>query len=184
MRLRLERIIRADPVLMELLAFLRATALPEWRVVSGCLYQTVWNVLEGFPRGHGIQDYDVIYNDAADPSWEAEDAVIRRLDACPVRPLQVRNQARVHLWFEQRFGLACAPLRAADESLSRYPMTVQAAGARLEADGSLDIIAPFGLEDMFAMVARPNRALDNRSTFEAKAARARAVWPGVAVVPW
>ena len=74
----LETIIRSDPDLMGLLDYLREMALPQWRLVSGCLYQTVWNVLTRRPRGTGIQDYDVIYFDAADLSWEAEDAVIRR----------------------------------------------------------------------------------------------------------
>ena len=176
---RLEAIIRADPVLMRVLAVVREAALPQARLVSGCLYQTVWNVLTGLPPGTGIQDYDVIYFDAGDLSWSAEDAVIRRVTSCV--PLQIRNQARVHLWYEQRFGTPYAPLRSADEALSRYPMTVQAVGARLEGDGSLNIIAPFGLDDVFAMVARPNPAFAHPSTFEAKLARARAIWPRVTV---
>lgn len=175
----LETIIRSDPDLMGLLDYLREMALPQWRLVSGCLYQTVWNVLTRRPRGTGIQDYDVIYFDAADLSWEAEDAVIRR--ATSTLPLQIRNQARVHLWYERHFGVPYAPLRCADKSLTRYPATVQAIGARLESDGRLDIIAPFGSHDVFAMVMRPNPAFDHRPSFEAKAARARSIWPEVSV---
>jgi hypothetical protein len=102
---RFELIIRADPGLMRLLVILRELALPQWRLVAGCLYQTVWNVLTGRPRGTGISDYDVIYFDGRDLSWDAEDAVIRRFAAATaggVGPVEVRNQARVHLWFEQR----------------------------------------------------------------------------------
>jgi hypothetical protein len=40
-----------------------------------------------------------------------------------------------------------------------------------------DVFAPFGLEDIFAMVIRPNYALPNRETHERKAARAKSVWP-------
>lgn len=177
---RLETIIRSDPDLMGLLEFLRGVALPQWRLVSGCLYQTVWNVLTNRPRGTGIQDFDVIYFDDGDLSWEAEDAVIRRVTA-PV-PLQIRNQARVHLWYEQHFGVAYPPLLSADEALTRYPVTVQAIGARLENDGRLDIVAPFGLDDLFAMVMRPNPELEHRPTFEAKAARARLVWPELSII--
>ena len=179
---RLEAIVRADPTLMRLLEYLRDADLPQWRIVSGCLYQTVWNVLTGRSRGTGIQDYDVIYFDAADLSWHAEDAVIRRvtLDL----PLQIRNQARVHLWYERHFGVAYAPLRDADESLSRYPATAQAVGARLARDGNFDIAAPFGLDDMFAMVMRPNPACPDRRAFETKATRARSVWPEVTIAGW
>ena len=80
-RRRFELIIRADPGLTRLLSVLRELALPQWRLVAGCLYQTVWNVLMGRPRGTGINDYDVIYFDDCDLSWSAEDAVIRRVAA-------------------------------------------------------------------------------------------------------
>jgi hypothetical protein len=184
---RFERIVRADPDLMHLLAVMRGLELPQWRLVAGCLYETVWNVLTGRPRRTGIKDYDLIYFDAADLSWPAEDRVINQVAAAIssfVGPVEVRNQARVHLWFEQRFGTPYPPLRRADEALERYASVVHAVGVRLEPDGRLDVAAPFGLGDLFAMVIRPNRALDNRTSHHAKAARARAIWPEVTVIPW
>jgi hypothetical protein len=78
-RRRFELIIRSDPGLMRLLTILRELALLQWRLVAGCLYQTVWNILTARPRGTGISDYDVIYFDDSDLSWDAEDAVIRRV---------------------------------------------------------------------------------------------------------
>jgi hypothetical protein len=71
-----------------------------------------------------------------------------------------------------------------DEGPTRYASAVHAVGVRLEADDRLDIIAPFGLDDLFAMVIRPNRVMDNEASYEAKAARARAIWPELVVVPW
>ena len=182
-----EAIIRADPDLMRLMTALRRLRLPQWRLVAGCLYQTVWNVLTGRPRGTGIKDYDLIYFDDTDLSWEREDRVIRRVAAATagcVGPVETRNQARVHLWFEDRFGISYLPLASADEALSRYASVVHAVGVRLEQDGRLDTAAPFGLADMFAMVIRPNRALDNESSHLAKALRAQAVWSEVRVEPW
>src|ERR1700756_5542202 len=107
-RERFEAIIRADPDLMYLLERLRTLRLPQWRLVAGCLYKTVWECLTGRARGTGIKDYDLAYYDG-DLSWEAEDAVIRRLAAVTrdcVGPIEARNQARVHLWFSDRFGVA------------------------------------------------------------------------------
>jgi hypothetical protein len=66
--------------------------------------------------------------------------------------------------------------------LLRYPIIAQAVGARLEQDGRIDIIAPFGLDDVFNMVMRPNPTYPHRATFAAKAARARSIWPEVTVV--
>lgn len=184
---RFEAIIRADADMMLLLERLRSLRLPQWRVVAGCLYQTIWNALTGRPRGTGIKDYDLIYFDAEDASWEAEDAVIRRVAGAThdcVGPVEVRNQARVHLWFPERFGCNYPELRTADESLRYYSSIVHAVGVRLEDDGRLDIAAPFGLDDVFAMVVRPNPVLANAASHNAKAARAKAIWPEIVVVPW
>jgi hypothetical protein len=54
----------------------------------------------------------------------------------------------------------------------------------LENDGRIDIAAPFGLDDVFDMVIRPNRALPNAVSYAAKAKRAKAIWPEVRVVAW
>jgi uncharacterized protein len=172
---------------MELLARLREVRLPQWRLVAGCLYQTVWNVLTGRPRGTGIKDYDLIYYDDCDLSLVAEDSVIRRVgDATRgcVGPVEVRNQARVHLWFESRFGCSYPRLSSADDALPRYASVVHAIGVRLEDDDSLDVAAPFGLADLFAMIVRPNRALDNALSHVRKAHRAQAIWPEITVLPW
>ncbi len=177
---RLEAIIRADPDLMSVLQCRRDAALPQWRLVAGCLYQTVWNVLTNRPRGTGIKDYDVIYFDAGDLSWEAEDAIIRTVTA--MLPLEIRNQARVHLWYERHFGVPYPPLSTADEAMTRYPSTAGAVGVRLEMDGRLDIAAPFGLDDMFAMIMRPNPACPHQATFDAKVARTRLIWPEITVI--
>ncbi len=180
-------IIESDPGLMHLLHRLRGLRLPQWRLVSGCLYQTVWNVLTDRARGTGIKDYDLIYFDAGDPSWEAEDAVIRQVAAATadcVGPVETRNQARVHLWFPQRFRCAYPRLASADDSLAFYASVVHAVGVRLEDDGRLNVIAPFGLDDIFAMVIRPNYALENAASHAAKAQRAKAIWSEVVVLPW
>ena len=119
---RFEAIVCADPDLMRLLRRIRRIRLPQWRLVAGCLYQTVWNVLTGRPRGTGIRDYDLIYFDE-DLSWAAEDAVIRRVAAAArgcVGPVETRNQARVHLWFESRFGSPYPRLSSADAAFRRY----------------------------------------------------------------
>ena len=104
---KLADIVRASPGLMHVLATLRTLDLPDWRVFSGAVYQAVWNARTGRAPDYGVKDYDVGYFDP-DVSWDAEDVVIKRVAAAfepPFRDLvEVRNQARVHLWFEGKFG--------------------------------------------------------------------------------
>ena len=134
------------------------------------------------PLDHGLKDYDLAYFDAADLSWEAEDVVIRRVAATRPQPLsalvEVRNQARVHLWFEDHFGEAYAPLANSAEAVGRFTATAFAVGARLESDDSLTIVAPFGLEDLFALRLRPN-PLRPSAAFARTAENARRRWPEI-----
>jgi hypothetical protein len=183
----LERIVRADPNLMAVLAAAQDLRLPQYRVVAGCIYQTVWNALTGRPRGTGINDYDLIYFDGADLSEESErrteDVVRSRLAASPA-PIEVRNQARVHLWFEDYFGIAYPPLSCADEAITRYASSTHAVGVKLVDDGRLDVFAPFGLADVFELTVRPNYALPNKATHDRKASRFKAIWPELTIIPW
>ena len=157
---RLTAILRQAPGLMKVLEVARDLNLADWLVFSGAVYQPVWNHLTGRPVEYGVKDYDLAYFDAADLSYEAEDAVIRRVAAAFDPPLsalvEVRNQARVHLWFEDHFGAPYAPLTNTAQALTRFTAPAFAVGARLEADDRLTIVAPFGLADLFAMRLRPN----------------------------
>jgi hypothetical protein len=46
------------------------------------------------------------------------------------------------------------------------------------------VAAPFGLDDLFSMMIRPNRILDNEVSHRRKARRAQAIWSEVTVIPW
>jgi hypothetical protein len=106
----LQRIIESDSMLPDILRRMEELGLPDCWLGSGAIYNTVWNVLTGRPAHQGIKDIDVVYFDASDLSYEAEDAIIRRAAAhfadCPL-PVELRNQARVHLWFP---GWSAAPI--------------------------------------------------------------------------
>ncbi len=185
---RLEAILRASPRVMRVLEAARDLDLPDPLVFSGVIYQTAWNALTGRHPDHGIKDYDLGYFDP-DTSWEAEDAVIRRVAAALPPPLdamtEVRNQARVHLWFEARFGEPYAPLTSTAEALGRFVCPAFAVGARLDAGGALHVAAPFGLDDVFALRLRPNptRAVSSEA-YARVTASAAARWPEVTVTSY
>ena len=182
----LAAIVRADAGLMHVLTTVRALGLPDWRLVSGAVYQAVWNARTGRPAGYGVKDYDLAYFDASDLSYEAEDVVIKRVAAAfdePVRSqVEVRNQARVHLWFQNRFGEPYAPLHSTDEALGRFVAPTFAVGVRLEADDAISVAAPFGLEDVFAMRIRPNPNRPVAKGWAKAVDSARARWPELTVI--
>jgi uncharacterized protein len=184
LRGRLTAILLATPSLLRVLAVARRLCLPDWLVFSGAVYQPVLNHLTGRPLDYGIKDYDLGYFDGSDLSYEAEDAVIRRVKAAFDEPLrsmvEVRNQARVHLWFEAKLGEPYSPLSCTAEALERFASATFAVGVRLESDDRLYIEAPFGLTDLFALRLSPN---PRRKTvgFARTSADVRRRWPEVVV---
>jgi hypothetical protein len=181
---RLEEIVRASPSLMQVLERARDLDLPDWLIFSGAVYQRVLNRLTGREDDYGIKDYDLGYFDAADTSYDAEDLVIRRVAAAfrpPLREMvEVRNQARVHLWFEGKFGEPYAPLTGSAEALTRFVSPLFAVAVRLQPDDQLAIVAPFGLDDLFALRLRPNPARPTNG-FARTAASVTARWPEMVV---
>lgn len=182
---RLIDIVRADPMLMQVLTTVRGLDLPDWRLFSGAVYQGVWNAQTGRPVGYGVKDYDIGYFDP-DTSWDAEDVFIKRVAAAFDAPLnslvEVRNQARVHLWFGEHFNEPYEPLMRTDEALGRFVAPTFAVGVRLEADGAISVAAPFGLQDVFDMVIRPNPNRPRATGWDKVIASARARWPELTVV--
>src|SRR4051812_6143020 len=106
----------------ELLRRLPLLGLNQGHLTAGCLYQTLWNRTSGNAPDWGIKDYDVFYFDE-DLSWEGEDGVTPRAAAAtadlPV-VVEVRNQARVHLWYPERFGGDYPQLTSARQGIDLY----------------------------------------------------------------
>lgn len=178
-------ITRASPVLMCSLALARGMALPDWWIVSGAIYCQVWNHLTDRPEMHGVKDIDLFYFDP-DTSYEAEDHQIQRAAAIfpPKPPVELRNQARVPLWYPQHFGRPYPAIQSSTEAIDLFACKTHCIGLRLEADDTITLYAPHGLDDVFSFRLTPNTALDNRDTHRAKAARQSALWPELQVLPW
>src|SRR5439155_20461740 len=129
--------------------------------------------------------YDIIYFDDADLSWEAEDSVIARcaraFDDLPVI-VEVRNQERVHLWYEDHFGVPAPPLRSSSEAIDRYAAHACQVAIRSRS-GRYEVYAPCGFDDLFALGLRPNPRVAPRHVSETKAARWQRLWPRLTVLP-
>ncbi len=181
-------VVTGDPTVRAVLERAPALGLGEWWLTAGVLFQTVWNALSGRPAGTGIRDADLFYFDA-DTSWEAEDVVIRagaELFADLPVPVEIRNEARVHLWYADHFG-APGPTAfgSAAEAIDGFAALCCSFGVRTGPGGRLQVYAPYGYDDLFGMVVRPNpRSPAPRHVYEAKAERWVRHWPELTVLPW
>ena len=163
---------------------LHRLALPDAWLVSGCLAQTAWNALTGRAVDHGIADYDVFYFDP-DTSWDAEDAVIRKLQAqldhLGVK-IETRNQARVHLWYPAKHALPYPPLSCSTNGIDRFLTQNTQVGVRRAGD-SFEVYAPHGFDDVARLIARPNPGPNfSAKNYAVKAQRWKSLWPELTVI--
>jgi len=182
-----ETISKNEP-LIRILKVLKELNLPfEYYVGAGCITNTVWNDISGYPLEHGISDIDIVYYEPEDITSESEkkleDTLLKRLRDFQFK-LDVKNQARVHLWYENKFGFSIKPYKSLEEAIDSWPTTATALGLRKEQDESYKIYAPYDLDDLFSMVVRPNKLLITREIFENKAKRWREKWPKLTIVHW
>ena len=160
-------------------------ALPDAWIVSGCLVQTAWNVLTMRAVDYGIDDYDIFYFDS-DISWQAEDAVIRRLQdrfAASGVKVEARNQARVHLWYPEKYGLPYPAAESSSDGIDRFLTKNTQVGIR-RTQGGYDVYAPNGFDDIAGMIVRPNPGPNfSAANYAAKAERWKRLWPELTVLP-
>lgn len=165
-----------------LLAKLRMLALPQCYLTAGCLFQTVWNLQCGREADAEVKDYDVFYFDEQDLSWQSEDAAIRHVRAATADlgvTVEVKNQARVHLWYMQRFGAPYPPLQSTKDGIDRYLVACTCVGIDV-ADGS--VYAPDSLQDLADGVLRINTRNALPDLFLEKTASYKARWPWLKVI--
>jgi hypothetical protein len=176
-----------NELLVEVLSRAAVLDLPGWYLTAGCLFQTVWNVVTNRPPADGIKDYDLFYFNDSDLSWEAENEAIQAgghvFDDLPA-VVEIRNEARVHLWYEQHFGVPCAPYASTEAAIDSFAATTCCVGVRLEPGDHWRIYAPHGLSDVFNLVVRPNPVLAPRSVYQTKTRRWAQQWPDLTVLPW
>lgn len=175
--------ILRNPVNRALLGRMPGWGLEDCWLVAGCLFQTAWNLRSGRPPGEGIRDYDVFYFDR-DLSWDAEDRVIARVNAACADlgvVIEVKNQARVHLWYGERFGPGYPALRSCRDGVDRFLSCATCVAVRPTGDG-VELYAPYGLVELDSGILRPNPRNLRGDRFAAKAASYRARWPWLTVV--
>ena len=156
--------------------------LPDCHLTAGCLFQTVWNERSGHAPEWGIKDYDVFYFDDQATSYEAEDLVIQRVaEATADLPItvEVKNQARVHLWYADRFGGSYPQLRSARDGIDRYLISCTCVGISVE---ERSLYAPYGLHELQAGLLRMNPINPKPDQFRGKAESYLQRWPWLYIV--
>ncbi|PQV52965.1 nucleotidyltransferase family protein [Paraburkholderia sp. BL21I4N1] len=164
----------------------RGLNLSSWCIGAGAVRNLVWDALHELRVPSALSDVDVAYFEASDLS-SARDAEYRRCltDAYPSMPWDVTNQAAVHQWFDATFGHTVAPLASLKDAVASWPEFATSVGLTLRWDDSIDVIAPYGLDDLFGMVVRRNPARVSVETYRKRVEQKQYPqrWPRVTIVP-
>ncbi len=170
-----------NPINAELTSRLPSLGLAQCLLTAGCLFQAVWNHQAQRTAEWGVKDYDVFYFDP-DLSWEAENEVILAAQALfhdlNVN-VEIKNQARVHLWYSERFGRAYPQLQSARDGVDRYLIAGTCIGLDVQ---TRELYAPFGVTDVAQGVLRINPNNPQPDLFEQKAKSYQARWPWLKIL--
>ena len=181
----LEEILYKNETLKEVLKRLEKSNLKNYYVGAGCINQTVFNYLHGFKIDDNINDYDIVYYDE-DTSYEKEDIVIKYVEALLSDlniKLDIKNEARVHLWYNKKYNDNRKPYISLEDAVSRWGTTITCIGVRLE-DNNLIVDAPYGLNDLFNMIIRPVKIDFKEEDYIRKVNKWKKNWPKLTIIPW
>jgi len=182
----LRAVIGGSPILITILNRWSSIDLPDCWLSGSAIAKTAWSAAFGLSPEYGLADIDLVYFDAADLSEEGEARKAERIRSLfPDVPLWIdaKNEARVHLWYERKFGYPIAPYQSSEQAIATFPTTAGAVAIRPERAG-LSIFAPFGLSDLLNCTVRPNKVQIIRAIYEAKIERWRSRWPNLNIVDW
>lgn len=180
-----KEIILKNNVLKTILERLEGYGLDNYYVAAGAINQTVFNYYHNNSMNYLIDDYDIVYYDE-DLSYEKEDKIIKEINLlCKDLnvSLDIKNQARVHLWFKNKFGYSIKPSESVEDAISKWGSTVTCIGVRLK-NNELTIFAPYGLNDLFSLIIRPNKENFIKKGYEEKTRKWKQNWPKLTIIPW
>jgi hypothetical protein len=176
-------LLAGEPRMRKVLDAVAGLGLPDTWVTAGFIRNAVWNALHGRDPGDpaDLADVDVLFFDSTNLSAERERTVETALASfLPSIPWSARNQARMHL----RNG--DLPYSDTADALRYWLETATAVAARLR-DGKIELLAPYGVNDLLGIVlrptpptaARPRKMAEYRARVHDKGWLAR--WPGLVV---
>lgn len=170
-----------NPIKAEIALRLPKLGLDQCMLTAGSLFQTIWNHQSKLSLTWGIKDYDVFYFDE-DLSFQFEDKIIEAAQALFIDldiNIELKNQARVHLWYNSRFGRQYPKLKSTKDGIDRYLISGTCLGLDIDTH---QIYAPNGLSDTEQGILRINPKNYNLDLFHQKAKSYQDRWSWLKII--
>ena len=146
----LRTLMTADSLRRRALEAVALLDLSDCWIGAGFVRDAVWDHLHGYGVSEPKGDVDVIWYDVASLQADIDYRIEQKLhNLMPGLQWSAKNQARMHL----RNG--DAPYTSVSDAMRHWPETATAVAVRLGLSGSVEVNAPLGLDDLFALRLRP-----------------------------
>jgi hypothetical protein len=182
----LEKIILSNKIIANILEKASKFGFDNYYIGAGCIVQTVWNFQMNYDLTNGISDIDFVYYDSSDMSLETENSITEKIEKefneLSIK-LDINNQARVHLWYKEHFGYDIEPYKSIEDAINSWPTTATSIGVRLD-EQKMKIYSPYGLNDLFGMIVRPNKKQITEEIYLQKVNKWKTKWPSLTIIPW
>ncbi|MBP5980202.1 MAG: nucleotidyltransferase family protein [Halomonas sp.] len=174
----LEQWIAQDKKRMEALYVAAEMGLSDWCLAAGFVRNLAWDKLHGVSIPTAFNDIDLIYFDPSDISEARDRHIEKRLKQIADLPWSVKNQARMHVRNLDQ------PYTSTADAMSYWVEVQTAVGAKLDDNGEVTIIAPFGVEPLFDFTITLNARRPKPLDFKRRIAEKRwlEIWPQLKVV--
>ena len=173
-------------VLGRLEKLMKTLGTEDYLLSGGAVYQTVWNHVLSKDPHYGLKDLDVVYydNDTSKQKEIRVSGLVQKELAHQKYPVEAVNQARVHQWYKETYGFECRELVSLEDAVGSWMVACCCIGIRKEGK-KLIVFAPYGLDDIFNLIIRPNNKTEkSRDIYYEKAEKWLAKWPELTVLPW
>ena len=152
-------IIKKNKDIISILDFLESVNLPNFYLVAGTIFQTIWNFLDNNPLYCNIHDIDIFYYDKDNLDKEYEDKSEEKIKQFLVDnninlEIDIHNEARVHLWKKYNENPNVDYYENTEDAIRRLISTIQAIGLT-KINNKIKVYAPYGLSDVFSKTIRP-----------------------------
>lgn len=156
--------------MMDVLRTAQGLGLPDWMIGAGFLRNRVWDFLHGYQKTTPLNDIDLIYFDPVNCTREHDIVYENELKKLMDASWEVRNQARMHRVDNDQ------PRTSAADGLSRWVETPTCVAVRLNQDDTLELIAPWGIDDLVNLVVRPTPVTAEKRMDQYRARQAKKNW--------
>ncbi|WP_338031220.1 nucleotidyltransferase family protein [Clostridium paridis] len=183
----LEKILYSSEMIKTALERAEKLEIENYYIGAGSIAQTVWNYISNKTLSYGIKDIDFVYFDNENLNIESENKIINKIRSLYSDmniEIDIKNQARVHLWYKEHFGYDITPYNNLEEAINTWPTTATAIGVRKDKNNKLKIYAPYGLNDLFGKIVRANKAQITKEIYEDKVEKWISKWPDLNIIPW